>query len=146
MLRWKDVIYYAKYANPEPYRRVEHTEQEWRQLLTPEQYRVMRQSGTEPPYRNAYCKEFEPGTYMCTGCGSLLFNAEAKYRAISGWPSFTQPANKGALKYSFDDSHHMQRIEVCCNVCDSHLGHVFQDGPEPYGLRFCINSVCLVKI
>ncbi|WP_262887419.1 peptide-methionine (R)-S-oxide reductase [Pontibacter burrus] len=96
MLRWKDVIYYAKYGNPEPYRRVEHTVQEWKLFLNPEQYRVMRKGGTESPYRNAYCKVYDPGTYMCAGCGSLLFNAAAKYQAISGWPSFKQPASKGA--------------------------------------------------
>lgn len=146
MLRWKDIIYYAKYSNPEPYRRVAFTEQEWAQQLTPEQYKVMRQHGTEPPYRNAFCNVYDPGTYVCAGCHSLLFNSTEKYRAISGWPSFTQPASKAALNYSFDDSHHMQRIAVCCNVCKSHLGHVFNDGPKPHGLRFCINSICLIKL
>lgn len=103
MLRWKDVIYYAKYSNPEPYRRVEKMEKAWKQQLTPAQYYVMRQKGTEPPYRNAYCRSYEPGVYACAGCDSLLFNAAEKYHAISGWPSFTQPIAKGAIKYAFDE-------------------------------------------
>ncbi|WP_153042879.1 peptide-methionine (R)-S-oxide reductase MsrB, partial [Rufibacter ruber] len=87
-----------------------------------------------------------PGRYVCAACGSLLFHAATKYHAISGWPSFTQPASKGAIKYLFDNSHRMQRIEVQCNVCDGHLGHVFPDGPEPFGLRYCINSESLARI
>ncbi|HEY4651960.1 MAG TPA: peptide-methionine (R)-S-oxide reductase MsrB [Pontibacter sp.] len=143
MLRWKDILYYAKYSNPEPYRIVEKTEAAWRMQLTPEQFRIMREKGTEPPYRNAYCRVYEPGTYSCAGCGSVLFHATEKYHAISGWPSFTQPATKAAVRYSFDDSHNMQRIEVSCNTCGSHLGHVFNDGPAPAGVRYCINSACL---
>jgi peptide-methionine (R)-S-oxide reductase len=146
MLRWIDVLKYAKYSNPEPYRRVEKTEAEWRQRLTPAQFNILRNKGTELPYRNKYCRSYEPGIYACMGCGSLLFNSSAKYHAISGWPSFTQPMYKGAIKYLFDDSHRMQRIEVQCNVCDGHLGHVFPDGPEPSGLRYCINSVSILKL
>lgn len=146
MLRWIDVITFARYSNPEPDKRVEKTEDEWQQQLTPEQYQVVRQKGTERPYRNAYCRHYEPGLYACVGCGSLLFNSTEKYHAISGWPSFTQPITKGAIKYAFDDSHGMKRIEVMCNVCDCHLGHVFHDGPEPAGLRYCINSASLGKI
>ncbi|PRY14305.1 peptide-methionine (R)-S-oxide reductase [Pontibacter ummariensis] len=145
MFRWIDVIKYAKYSNPEPIRRVEKTEAEWQEQLTPEQFRVMRQKGTEKPYRNAYCRSYEPGVYACVGCGSLLFDSKAKYHAISGWPSFTQPFNKAAVKYVFDDSHGMKRVEVMCNVCDSHLGHVFHDGPEPAGLRYCINSESILR-
>ncbi len=146
MLRWKDVLYYAKYGDPEPYRRVEKTEAEWRAQLTPAQFYVLREKGTEPPYRNAYCRSYDPGLYVCAGCLSPLFNATEKYHAISGWPSFTQPIAKGAMRYSFDDSHHMQRVEVTCNVCDGHLGHVFKDGPPPAGLRYCINSISLIRI
>ena len=146
MLRWIDVLKYAKYSNPEPERRVEKTEVAWQQALTPAQYRIMRNKETEPPYRNAYCRLYEPGVYTCAGCGNFLFNATEKYHAISGWPSFTQPIAKKAIKYLFDDSHGMQRIEVQCNICDSHLGHVFPDGPAPSGLRYCINSESLSRI
>jgi len=143
VLRWLDILYYAKYSNPEPPRRVEKTEAEWRAQLTPAQYEVLRQRGTEPPYRNAYCRHYEPGAYACAGCGSHLFEAATKYHAISGWPSFTQPVAKNAIRYAFDDGHHMQRIEACCNVCGGHLGHVFPDGPAPAGLRYCLNSASL---
>ena len=146
MLRWPDVIKYAKYSNPEPLYRVEKTEAAWQQQLTPAQFRVLRQKNTESPYRNLYCRSYEPGVYACVGCGSLLFSSSTKYHAISGWPSFTQALTKGAVKYLFDNSHHLQRIEVQCNVCDGHLGHVFPDGPEPSGLRYCINSESLIRI
>ena len=146
MLRWLDIIKYAKYSNPEPAKRVEKTEEEWQQQLTPAQFLILRKKGTESPYRNTYCRSYEPGVYACIGCGSFLFNSTEKYSAISGWPSFTQPIAKGAIKYIFDDNHGMQRIEVQCNVCDGHLGHVFPDGPEPGGLRYCINSESLIRI
>ncbi|RNI27171.1 peptide-methionine (R)-S-oxide reductase [Rufibacter immobilis] len=146
MLRWIDVIKYAKYSNPEPPQRVHKTEEEWHRYLTPAQYRILRLKDTESPYRNAFCRSYAPGQYACAGCGSLLFHSAQKYHAISGWPSFTQPITKSALKYFFDDSHHMQRMEVQCNVCDGHLGHVFPDGPEPSGLRYCINSASLLHL
>lgn len=146
MLRWKDVLTYAKYGNPEPARRVAHFEAEWAELLPPERFRVLREAATEPPYRNAYCRAYAPGRYACAGCGSLLFEADTKYHAISGWPSFRQPASRAAVAYYFDDSHHMQRIEARCNACEGHLGHVFADGPEPAGLRYCINSTSLALL
>ena len=146
MLRWTDVLKFAKYSNPEPAYRVEKSEAEWAAQLTPAQFRVLRQQATEPPYRNAYCRSYEPGVYVCVGCGSQLFDSTAKYHAISGWPSFTQPFTKNALRYAFDDGFGMQRVEVRCNVCDGHLGHVFPDGPEPGGLRYCINSESLHRI
>lgn len=146
MLRWIDVLYYAKYSNPEPYRRVEKSEEAWRQELTPPQYHVMRQKGTERAYRNAYCRSFEPGLYVCRGCGSPLFNSKDKSHKMSGWPAFRQPVAKGAVKYAFDDSHGIKRIEVMCNVCDGHLGHVFQDGPDSSELKYCINSESLFRI
>ncbi|TXK52646.1 peptide-methionine (R)-S-oxide reductase MsrB [Pontibacter qinzhouensis] len=145
-MRWIDVIKYATYSNPEPARRLEKTEDEWRQQLTPAQFHVLREKGTEPPYRNSYCRSYEPGTYACAGCGSLLFDATEKYHAISGWPSFKQPIAKNAISYTFDNSHHMNRIEVRCNVCDGHLGHVFHDGPAPAALRYCINSESLIRL
>lgn len=146
MLRWIDVLKFAKYSNPEPPRGVEKPEGEWRAHLMPAQFRVLRQKGTEPPYRNAYCRTYEFGVYVCCGCGSLLFNSTEKYPALSGWPSFTQPATKSAIKYAFDESFGMQRLEAICNVCDGHLGHVFPDGPEPSGLRYCLNSESLIRL
>ena len=140
------MLIYAKYGNPEPARRVVHSEAEWAARLLPERYRVLREAATEPPYRNAYCRAYEPGRYVCAGCGSLLFEADTKYHAISGWSSFRQPATRAAIRYAFDDSFNMQRIEARCNVCDGHLGHVFPDGPEPGGLRYCMNSASLVRL
>lgn len=145
-MRWIDIIKYAKYSNPEPPRKVEKTEEEWRQELTPAQFEITRKKGTEPPYRNAYCRSYEPGVYACIGCSELLFDSREKYHAISGWPSFKKAISKSAVKYAFDESHNMNRIEVLCNVCDSHLGHVFNDGPEPFGVRYCINSESLTKL
>ena len=107
---------------------------------------MLREHATEPPYRNAYCRTYEPGAYACAGCGSVLFAGREKYHAISGWPSFRQPYVRNAIRYSFDDSFDMQRIEACCNVCDGHLGHVFPDGPAPGGLRYCINSASLYRV
>ena len=146
MLRWKDVLTYARYGNPEPPRRVRRSEAEWARLLTPARYRVLREAATEPPYRNAYCRSYAPGCYACAGCGTVVFEAEAKYHAISGWPSFRQPAARATLSYFFDEGHNMTRIEAHCNACDGHLGHVFADGPEPTGLRYCINSASLVLV
>ncbi|MET4107512.1 peptide-methionine (R)-S-oxide reductase MsrB [Hymenobacter sp. UYP22] len=145
MLRWIDVLTYAKYGNPEPPRRVVLSEAAWCRLLSVDCYAVMRNRSTEPPYRNAYCRSYEPGCYHCAGCATLLFDSATKYHAISGWPSFTQPATRNAIRYAFDDSHHMQRMEAVCNVCEGHLGHVFPDGPAPAGLRYCINSVSLER-
>lgn len=146
MLRWFDILKYAKYSNLEPPRRVEKTGPEWRAQLTPAQFGVLRQRGTEPPYRKAYCRAYEPGEYACAGSGSRLFGAVTKYHAMSGWPSFTQPLARNAIRYAFDDSHQMQRIEACCNVCGGHLGHVFPDGPAPGGLRYCLNSASLMRV
>ncbi|MCB2408034.1 peptide-methionine (R)-S-oxide reductase MsrB [Hymenobacter lucidus] len=146
MLRWSDILIFAKYSNPEPPRRLHKNEAEWAALLTPAQYRVLRQQATEPPYRNAYCRSYEPGLYLCAGCATPLFDSTTKYHAISGWPSFTQPLSKSAICYAFDEGHHMQRIEARCNCCGGHLGHVFPDGPAPGGLRYCINSESLVRV
>ncbi|SNC60470.1 peptide-methionine (R)-S-oxide reductase [Hymenobacter gelipurpurascens] len=146
MLRWFDILRFAHYSNPEPPRRLEQAEEAWAAQLTPAQFRVMRGKATEPPYRNAYCRTYESGIYACVGCGSWLFDSSTKYHAISGWPSFTQPYAKNAMKYSLDASHHMQRIEAQCNVCDAHLGHVFPDGPVPSGLRYCMNSESLLQV
>lgn len=146
LLNWRDVLTFARYGNPEPLRRLALSEAEWAARLTPLQFRVLRGAATEPAYRNEFCRSYAPGHYCCAGCGQLLFAAETKYHAISGWPSFTQPAARYALRFQVDDSHQMHRVEARCNVCDGHLGHVSADGPAPAGLRFCINSASLVLL
>ncbi len=122
------------------------TDTEWRQLLTPEQFRVTRQKGTEGPFTGAYCESKEPGTYACVCCGTPLFESTTKFESGTGWPSFTEPLVPDAIRLEKDYSYGMQRVEVLCNVCDAHLGHVFDDGPKPTGLRYCLNSVSLVLI
>jgi peptide-methionine (R)-S-oxide reductase len=119
------------------------TDAEWRAQLTPEQYRVCRQKGTEPAFTGRYHDHKGKGIYRCVGCGEELFSSEAKYDSGSGWPSFWQPASGDALGTEVDMSFGMRRVEVHCDRCGSHLGHVFEDGPEPTGLRYCINSLSL---
>ena len=118
-------------------------EAEWRQRLTPEQYSVLRQGGTERAFAGIYNDNKAPGEYHCAGCGSLLFKSEAKYDSGSGWPSFIKPADSDAVVEHRDVSHGMVRIEVRCATCDGHLGHVFPDGPAETGLRYCMNSAAL---
>lgn len=119
------------------------SDSEWRARLTPEQYRVCRQQGTEPAFTGAYWDEKTPGVYRCAGCGEVLFDSNTKYDSGSGWPSFWQPAQDSAVATEVDSSHGMRRVEVHCARCGSHLGHVFPDGPRPTGLRYCINSASL---
>ncbi len=145
MLKWQDVIAFAREGNPRPARRVEKSEAEWRAQLSPEQYRVTREAGTERAFSNPMCGLLEPGRYHCIGCDSLLFDAGEKFDSGTGWPSFTQPATVEAIAYRLDESHGMQRVETVCNTCDAHLGHVFPDGPPPSGLRYCMNAVALRK-
>jgi peptide-methionine (R)-S-oxide reductase len=119
------------------------TEDEWRARLSPEEFRVMRQSGTEPPFSGAYVHTTTPGIYHCKGCGTQLFSSETKFDSDCGWPSFDE-ALPGAVRYVEDRSHGMVRTEVRCNTCDSHLGHVFEgEGYTPKNTRYCINSVAL---
>ncbi len=146
MLNWNDVIRFADNGTPAPDRRVERTDEEWRAQLTPEQYRVTRQAGTERAFSSDMCSLFEPGLYACLCCDTLLFDSAEKFESGTGWPSFTQPVAVNAVAYEADNSYGMRRIEATCNTCDAHLGHVFPDGPPPSGLRYCINAVSLSKV
>ena len=119
------------------------TDAEWRQRLSPEQYRILREAGTEPPFSGALNDEKRPGEFHCAACGTLLFQSNDKYDSGSGWPSFTAPAEGEAVEEHADASHGMTRVEVRCSACGGHLGHVFPDGPGPSGLRYCINSASL---
>src|SRR2546430_17656957 len=121
------------------------SEAEWRAALTPEQYRVLREQGTERAFTGAYWDSHEPARYLCAGCGQELFESEAKFDSGSGWPSFFKPAAEAAVEAQTDTAHGMQRTEVHCARCGGHLGPIFHDGPRPTGLRYCINSASLLK-
>ncbi len=143
MLTWKDIIHFTVQGNLPPDSRIEKTEAEWREQLTPAQYRITRNKGTEAPHSGALCSIYEAGKYACICCHTPLFDSTIKFDSGTGWPSFTQPIKENAIKYIKDRSFGMTRVEVLCNTCDAHLGHVFPDGPEPSGLRYCINSESL---
>ena len=145
MLTWKDIRDIVKKGNPGPPRRVERDDDEWRRLLTPDQYRITRLRGTERPFSSEMCSLFEPGLYACVCCGTLLFDSTEKFESGTGWPSFTQPVEPNVIAHHADLSLGVLRVETTCNVCDAHLGHVFPDGPRPSGLRYCINALALEK-
>ena len=146
MLNWNNLIAFAKNGNPKPDKRIEKTPEEWKEILSDEQFRVTRLKGTERPHSSELCSLFEPGIYGCVCCDSLLFDGSEKFESGTGWPSFTQPIKDNAVGYIKDVSFGMIRIEAVCNTCDAHLGHVFPDGPEPSGLRYCMNAVSLKKM
>ena len=146
MLTWDNILTFTDKGNPTPDRTVRKTDQEWRTQLTDEQYWVTRQHGTEEAFSSDMCSLFEPGIYACVCCATLLFDADDKFESRTGWPSFTQPIKENAIAYYGDNSYDMRRIETLCNTCEAHLGHVFPDGPESSGLRYCMNAVALKKI
>jgi peptide-methionine (R)-S-oxide reductase len=145
MQTWNDVLRLAQ--NPlTPPRRVEKTKQEWKALLTPTQFHVTREHGTERAFTGEYCEAHDAGLYACACCGTPLYDSRTKFESGTGWPSFTAPVEENVVKYKADTSYGMTRVEVLCNVCDAHQGHVFPDGPRPSGLRFCINSAAVTLV
>jgi peptide-methionine (R)-S-oxide reductase len=123
--------------------KIEKTDEEWKKTLTPEQYHILREKGTERAFAGKYADTHDPGVYKCAGCGNPLFSSETKFESGSGWPSFFEPLAKDAVATESDHKFMMERTEVLCASCGGHLGHVFPDGPKPTGLRYCMNSAAL---
>jgi peptide-methionine (R)-S-oxide reductase len=144
MLTWKEVINFASKGTPTSDKTVQKTDKEWKAQLTKEQFRITRLKGTERPHSGELCSIYDKGQYNCICCNTPLFDSTIKYESSSGWPSFTQPIKENAIKYHKDTSMGMIRVEVMCNTCDAHLGHIFPYGPERRGLRYCINSESMV--
>jgi len=143
MTKWSDVLNFLKQGNLPAEHKVVKTESEWRQILSPQVFQITRQKSTERPFSSEICSLFRPGIYGCACCGSLLFDATEKFESGTGWPSFTQPIQPNSVAYIQDSDSGLLRVEVICNVCEAHLGHVFPDGPPPSGLRYCMNALAL---
>ncbi len=143
MLNWNEIEERAQKGNPAPPRKVE---KDWVEVLTEDQYYISRMSGTERAFSNEMCSKFEPGVYACICCDTKLFDSTTKFESGTGWPSFSEPLEENLISYHDDSSiPGRSRIEVKCNICDGHLGHVFPDGPPPSGLRYCINASIIYK-
>ena len=122
---------------------VEKSDEEWKEILTPEEFKILRKKGTEPPFTGKLLHNRKKGVYSCTGCGNELFKSSSKFDSGTGWPSFFEPISEDSIEVKIDSSHGMKRTEILCRTCGGHLGHVFGDGPEPTGLRYCMNSAAL---
>jgi peptide-methionine (R)-S-oxide reductase len=145
-MNYEKILQILKTGNPVPDKRVEKSDEEWKEVLNPEEYRITRLAQTESPNSSGLCHLYEPGLYACVCCNTPLFDSSSKFESGSGWPSFTEPVKGNVVSYLADESHDMSRIEITCSTCDAHLGHVFPDGPEPSGLRFCVNGLSVKKI
>ena len=143
MLKWVDVIRFSNKGNSTPPKRVEKSADDWKKLLTAEQFQVARLKGTERAFTGEYCEAHEPGLYACICCNTPLFDSRLKFESGTGWPSFTQPVDETVVAYHKDSGYGMVRMEVLCNVCDAHLGHVFPDWTKLTGLQYRIHSASL---
>lgn len=145
MLTWESIQKLVSQGNLSPDTRLVKTSEEWKSLLSDEVYDVTRNAGTERPFSSPMCTHFEAGIYACACCDTLLFDSTEKFDSGTGWPSFTQPLKENAIAYHTDDSLLRSRVEITCNTCDAHLGHVFPDGPAPSRLRYCVNALSLQR-
>ena len=145
MLTWESIQKFVSQGNLSPDNRLVKTSEEWENLLSEEVFEVTRNAGTERPFSSPMCTHFEAGIYACVCCDTLLFDSTEKFDSGTGWPSFTQPIKENAIAYHTDDSLLRSRVEITCNTCDAHLGHVFPDGPAPSKLRYCVNALSLQR-
>lgn len=146
MLDWKEILKYAQQGNPAPDHKVQKSPRAWREVLDEDVFNITRLRGTERPFSSEICQALSPGLYACACCAQVLFDSRQKFDSSSGWPSFDQPVATNAIAYFWDESHGMQRIEITCNVCDAHLGHVFPDGKTASQLRYCVNGKAIAFI